>query len=275
MKKIISLIAAVAAFATMSISAFAVDFTGDAIGATVDNNIITYDAASNADFVFKYVPDMKLAACTLTFDVSELVSDGWTISELGSDCAAGAGQSLSVTGEGTNTLVYKWTGLSASNLLDANGSSVAKFTAKPGADSKIDGVKFTVSRVAKGEDASRLNKDIDTYTLAKGASEDKTIVADTDGDVIEIAYGKDVEAANKTLAEKTVVKVLLDAENANVTKDTRFDVTYDGTTKNFGGTMWKELGLEGTGTVKVDSILVAVAFDFAVTADEVTIQRVK
>lgn len=119
----------------------------------------------------------------------------------------------------------------------------------------------------------------ETNVTVKAAEEEKDdeVTAETDSNgVTTITYGSEYTGSKALEGKKIVVKTLADTDN--ITKETRFNVTFGDETKPYGGTLWDHLGLEGKGALAVNKLTIAIAFDADVenvTAANVSVALVK
>lgn len=256
MKKIISVIAAVSMLFALSTSAFAYKAT-DAVtsGATLADNTITYDPASTAGFTFEIAATDNFAMMTYVVDWNDAASKGWTFEIV---------ETASPTNEtnASNKIQVKY----GNGTWDVKDQVVLGVKAVPGAGATIAGASFklTISGLCGGKPYSANV----TYTIAEGASEDKTTATIGANGEVTFDYA-DADAADAKLAGKKVVLGTAYAGNL-ITADTTVKVTYTpvegaAETKTFGETLFEKLTTEGEGTLATKTITFGIVCDTAMT----------
>lgn len=113
-----------------------------------------------------------------------------------------------------------------------------------------------------------------SITVLADESGDDTVKAETQtSGSVKVTYPEGY-TGDKNLDGKYIVFKDVVLQGTAVTADTRFDITYDGTTKRFGATLFETLGITGQGTLNAGSYGFGVAFDSDVNANDVTIATV-
>lgn len=109
-----------------------------------------------------------------------------------------------------------------------------------------------------------------TVSVKEGGDDDKVTTSTSTLGATVVNYPADYSDA-KNFDGKYIVFKDGTIPSYEITKDTTFNVTYDNTTKNFGGSIFKTLDVEGTGTIATGTYRIGVAFDFDVAPGDVTI----
>lgn len=118
--------------------------------------------------------------------------------------------------------------------------------------------------------------DVDSVSITISADEsgdDKIKATKATNGSYQVTY-PDGYTGTKNYEGKYIVFKTLTFEDGKIYPTTRFDITYDGTTKQFGATLFDTLEVEGSGTIDASDYGFGIAFDKDVAPSDVTVNVV-
>ena len=232
---------------------------------------ITYTEGENV-VVKLYITDTTFTEIEL-YSCTSIWYDTDVFEYVGATTEQSDGVFYDYTAEGDPVIC--WTNEEANVVIDhSKPLIVATFSVKDGVDkADVYGTKFMIDEPNtmpyQAGNTTQLEYDIAEVVVEAPEPEEKIEVVENGDGTLKVTYPEGQEGA---LDGKTLVKANLGS--GSLTDKTRFNVTYNEETKQFGGTMWADLGLTGQGEVEVNQFFVAVAFNGVVAANDVAIELV-